>query len=263
MSKKSIFTLKNPPIEEVVYGVYFDKLVKFSSIHSGLIYEKFSTSYPKIEDKPPLIVRTSSSEIILDLLPPLRRTWMINEDESSLIQVQDNMFFCNWRRNEKNQEYSRYNNLKKTFKDNLKKFVSYINKSKIGDISLSGTELTYINHLIKGRDWDTAQDLKESLPIFSSLIGEKIPNTLQDTLQASINYKIPDNNSILGVKIGQSSKHNNEITYMLEISAKYIGKEIDLSNIDLWFDNMHDKILELFKVVTSEGIRNEKWKQEN
>ena len=94
---------ENPPINEVVCGVLFERLEKLLNPYLGLLWERYKPEYsecrevaplvPVIEnfDKPP-----SPGATYVDV-SPLPRTWFVHPHDNGIIQVQRDRFLHNWR----------------------------------------------------------------------------------------------------------------------------------------------------------------------
>lgn len=88
---------ENPPIVEVVMGVFFDSLPALDAMLLGKYWSKRAEAYPQrqimpaVQDAPGL--RFSSGAAPL-------RCWLVSHDDQYVIQVQHDRFYFNWRRRE-------------------------------------------------------------------------------------------------------------------------------------------------------------------
>src|SRR5690349_15910910 len=86
----------NPPVTEVVLGVQFNNLSGFQAPHLGLVWEKFRSNFPHIEEHPPIqpAFETFGSNPGMSLVMPLvlppwmPRIFFVNDDRTQLLQVQ-------------------------------------------------------------------------------------------------------------------------------------------------------------------------------
>ena len=89
---------KNPPINELIIGAYFDQpIVPLRSEHVGLFWAEVRTKFPKIQQQPelslPIMGPTLTFQIGLTDEPyPMPRFWLISEDDTILMQIQKNAF---------------------------------------------------------------------------------------------------------------------------------------------------------------------------
>jgi uncharacterized protein (TIGR04255 family) len=135
---------ERPPIDEVVLGVQFHRMLGFSQAHVGLIWNEIRDRYPRTEDQPPIVQLAPGQ---LPMLPitlggsGLFRVWMISGDDTRVLQVQNDRILHNWRRRGA-AKYPRFEQLVKEFTEQFNRF-----ERLIGPCALEGLEVTYINWL--------------------------------------------------------------------------------------------------------------------
>ena len=49
-------------------------------------------------------------------MPPLRRSWLVNQEGTNLLQVQEDRFLFNWKRTEAQPDYPSYENVISAFR---------------------------------------------------------------------------------------------------------------------------------------------------
>ena len=93
---------KNPPINELVIGAYFDPpLTALRNEHIGLLWSQMREEFPTVEQRPPIGGVAEGQEAIITIggeLMVMPRFWFVSEDEINLIQVQKGAFLFNWRK---------------------------------------------------------------------------------------------------------------------------------------------------------------------
>lgn len=147
----------NPPLREVSLGIQFSNLGAFRTIHSGAIWEAFRSSYPNVEEQPPLEPKfevfgrqagpNMPSIRFYDAISTPPRYWFLSEDRRNLLQFQSDRFHLNWRKFEDSTEYPRYESLKQQFIDSFSKLNSAIRDLSLGAIDVSQCEISYINQI--------------------------------------------------------------------------------------------------------------------
>jgi uncharacterized protein (TIGR04255 family) len=125
---------QRPPVAEVALGFAFQELSAFSTVHFGLLWERFREAYPRAEDlKPMEVPREVRPDADQRVLPPRLqvltklprpRCWFLTADGTQVIQVQGNAFFHNWRRNDTDGRYPRYHSVRESFFRTWRCFVS-------------------------------------------------------------------------------------------------------------------------------------------
>jgi len=125
-------------------------------VELGRLWEKYRGAFPKVQEQPPLQMaveqfggRGSTPSVSLSLMamPPLPRVWFLNDDESELIQVQNDWFARNWRKSGSTTGYPRYPSVRAPFKDALGLFLDHVRAGNLGEFSPTQCEITYINHI--------------------------------------------------------------------------------------------------------------------
>jgi uncharacterized protein (TIGR04255 family) len=140
-----------PPVIEVVYGVMFAPLKAWRLPHAGLFWQRILTEFPRCEHALPI----SGAEFIdpsTGLLIP--RVWLINAADDRLVQLQPGRFLFNWRRREGAGPYPRYKTLSNSFFELFQEFQSFVAENRLGEIEVSGYELTYFNHVFEQENWE-------------------------------------------------------------------------------------------------------------
>lgn len=144
-----------PPVVEVVCGVLFSTPTPLRAAQVGLFWRSIRKEFPRIEEMPPISPAIEGSqagtmqeiEFSLGTLPPLRRTWLLSDDGRHLIQIQEDRFLFNWKREADEDAYPSYDVVIQKFDDYLAKFVKFMADEEVGQPSYRQFELTYVNHI--------------------------------------------------------------------------------------------------------------------
>lgn len=245
---------KNPPVNEVVCGMQFELSDKINIAHFGLLWNKFRRDYPVIKLASP--IATAKGEIAIDegtgLLIP--RVWFINSTDDQLIQFQFDRIYFNWRYKER--DYPRYVYVIKNFETVMDTLEMFFKEFDLGDIKPVECELTYINHIIKGQEWDTIDDLPK---ILSNLIwNQTTAKFLPDPTKVSwmTEFPLQDNKGRLAVKLRQGIRTSDKIPlFILELRAQGIGKSTNKDAVREWFDVAHEWIVRGFTDLTTPEVQ--------
>ena len=143
---------ENPPIDEVAIGVQFAPVAGFVDAHAGLFWQRVMATYrraesqPRIETPPevldaPLGLTTGFPQLIGPALGA--RTFLISEDETYLLQLQNNRFYRNWRR--RMDPYPHFEELENAFRVDYTAFCEFLDDATLPRPVLSQAEVTYIN----------------------------------------------------------------------------------------------------------------------
>jgi len=125
---------ERPPVIEVVCGILFKSIDTLLAPHFGLLWEKYKPEYPICREVPPLapVIERFGEQPQIDLqlanVPPLPRTWFVHKNDNGIIQVQRDRFLHNWKKVRTEDEYPRYPQVIKLFKDRLAQFESFFKR---------------------------------------------------------------------------------------------------------------------------------------
>lgn len=240
---------KNPPINELVIGVYFSPpLAKLRAEHIGLFWSTIQDRFPHSKNAPPI----GTVDIMgPDDIFPLPRFWFSSEDDSTLIQIQKNAFLVNWRKRE--GSYPHYEHVKKEFDKNFDEFVKFL-KTSVGieDVYIDRCELSYINNIGESDFYQGLGDIKNFIPSISfpdtglkSLQGVNIKTSHEVTENTQLTVTIQNRITI------DAKKQQHEILYYeLRTSGKLA--EPSKKEADRWFEKSHDIIGNCFINMVSQ-----------
>ena len=154
MAKRIRFS--NPPVIEVVCGVQFGNLERLFAPHHGIFWKSIRKEFPVVQEAPPLDPIVESYEegpsrltIGVSDRPPLPRVWLLSDNEQSLIQLQRDRFYYNWKRSDNKVPYPSYDRVIVEFERHLLAFQEFVAAEKLGEIEFRQCELTYVNHIDK------------------------------------------------------------------------------------------------------------------
>lgn len=163
---------RKPPVVETAISVQFDPVKALKNVHLYGFWSEIRDTYPDTEDQEPLEFRT---ELFGDRIhrgprlpqiqfrPHASRVQARSSDGRSMVQLQNGRFVFNWRRTE-NSEYPRWSKTYPEFCVRYAKFVEYIRKQNLGEVVPNQWEVTYVNHLMKGRLWQSEMDWPALVP---------------------------------------------------------------------------------------------------
>jgi uncharacterized protein (TIGR04255 family) len=155
---------RNSPIDEVAIGVQLiSPIAGFVDPHAGLFWQLVKERYPQAESHPR--VETVSAGLAPQTLgaPPFpfpfsgsagSRTFLVSQDGSYLLQIQNNRFFRNWRK--RDPEYPHFDALSNDFLDELAAFREFLSSEALEAPPIALFEVTYIN-------WITDRSMRDFL----------------------------------------------------------------------------------------------------
>ena len=100
------------------------------------------------------------------------RCWFINRDETQLVQIQNNCFIRNWRRTDLTPDYLHYDVIRPLFQRDWMLFQEFLREQGLSRPTPWQCEVSYINHFVRGRDWNDYSDLNKLYPVWRGLPAE-------------------------------------------------------------------------------------------
>jgi hypothetical protein len=120
--------------------------------------------FPRCDDAPPLAVVVEGQgapEPEMDIhiqqvdLPPLRRAWLINEQGTNLIQIQEDRFLFNWKKGSGNAPYVGYPKVVSGFHEQWNRYKAFL-RAELSEPVPTQLEMTYWNFL--AGSWELLRD---------------------------------------------------------------------------------------------------------
>lgn len=219
---QSLPDYENPPLIEVVCGVIFTPIENILAPHFGLLWEKFKSDYPTCQEAPPLASVIESFDKLSpmsipvgDLLQfseilPLPRIGFVHTTGSRVIQVQRDRFLHNWRRLRAGDEYPRYGNVIRMFREHLLYFDLFVKETELGTIVPLQYEMTYLNHIPLGHGWTRPGDIGKLFPDFAWRLKAQrfLPEFENNTWQTT--FVLPNQAGRLYVTIRQAMRPDDQ-----------------------------------------------------
>ncbi len=267
-SEASFFTdYDDPPVTEVAISVQFEQLKKLRTPHIGLLWKEYK-GLTEIEEHPPL---DQAFEIFgeekliphfeISNMPPVRRCWFLNSDETELVQVQQDRFAHNWQRKDTSEKYPRYKNIRETFLEDLIIFIDFLNAHEIGSLNPIQCEVTYVNPIHAEADSGTLIKLQNLLTVYKAEYFDDFLPEPED-VNLRLRYIIPDDT---GAPIGRLHISAQPVypqdkppLYLLNLTARGRpcgdGKEGVMKFLDIG----HEWIVKGFTSITTKTMHS-KW----
>ncbi len=254
---------KNPPINELIIGVYFNPpIFPLRSEHIGLLWSRFRDDFPKVEQREPFFVGAldnPSAQITSNEFPFMPRYWFVSEDEVNLIQIQKDAFLLNWRKRE--AEYPHFDErLKPCFVDYLSKFKKFLlEEFGMSDIEIGICELTYIDVIEPCDFWQGPQDTSRLIPSFVTP-DFGIETGSATAFNCVYHHKAePELQLRTSIQTGESTAEPKSPRLILEFKA--LGQPAIAEPLDIvrWYDRAHDAIIAQFLSMTDKQIQRTYW----
>lgn len=258
MTTQSTIKYENPPIDEIVCGIRFDSIKKLRFGHFGILWQKFVSDFPEIEDHN-LISPVPREDLENPNKPPLPRVWFIHKNENELIQVQRNRFLHNWRKRRPNDEYPGYEKVVENFERYLSHFQAFLAEENLENLVAREYELTYIDLIPRGQGWESSGDLAK---VFPNLLSLTRPSILLNDVK-SINWQtilgLPNDLGQLVITI-RNAQRISDNQQLLQIEFKALSNR-PYQPMRAWFETAHNTITKLFSNLISDEIQEKFWRR--
>lgn len=195
--KRAPIEFEKPPVVEVAIGVQFAPLTSVKSAHMGLLWSRFRNEFPKTEDQMTLsrafekFDKPEPPEILFEPATVTPRCWMLTEDGSSLLQVQQDRLVRNWRKVGPNTGYPRYAALRESFRVSVEEFQKFLAEEKLGTLKPDLCELTYIDNIEKGGIWEQFGQIDRVVTAWKNPTSEEFV-LFPEAVDLKVRYILPD-----------------------------------------------------------------------
>jgi uncharacterized protein (TIGR04255 family) len=243
-----------PPVLEVVAGVQFSPLAKLQTRHLGGFCERARKDFPITRDMPPLVDVPETPSIEFLALPPLRRVFILSEDENYVVQLQDTRFNFNWKRVKPDDPYPRYGTVFAKFQENWGAFSDYVEFENLGPIIPKRYELIYVNHIeLKGQNFSRELQAKVKMFNWDRVDPEFLPapNSVSGVWQ----FQMPDSKGTLGANLSHAKRPDGRDLLVLNMGCS--GPASSQYSMKDWFNTAHEWIVRGFTDLTTSEAHKE------
>jgi uncharacterized protein (TIGR04255 family) len=183
-----------PPIIEVALGIQFATPQHFKSAHVGLFWQQIRSTYPMVSEQPPAptVFETFGMppgsglgvQLRTFLTPPMPRYWFVKDEQDSyVLQLQQERIIGNWRQQREDQIYPRYEHVRERFKAEVDVFAKFLLAEDIGELRPNQCELTYVNII------DSPSGNHHSLQDITTLWKSEVMDAATDLESATISAR--------------------------------------------------------------------------
>ena len=188
---------EKPPVVEVAVSVQFNPPVLNGPLLM-LWWIQVRDRFPKFELAAPLPSSIETFEgpqepridFRISDAPPTPRLLMVSESDTEVIQIQENIFGCSWRKLSPEHEYPRYEDIRDKFHRELTAFQTFLRDEGLGHLSPAQCEVTYVNVIQPEGISDIHSDLGKIIPSATPRLTEGFLPAPEQTRYSS-QYIIP------------------------------------------------------------------------
>jgi uncharacterized protein (TIGR04255 family) len=271
MMNKPLPDFSNPPVVEVALSVQFDRIAKLRTPQLGLLWQEFRDRFPVTEEHAPIdpvveefgapTARRGGARVQLFESPPTPRCWFLNQPGTELVQVQQDRLVHNWRKAGPDEEYPRYERVRRTFEEELRRFNALLNREKLGAITPNQCEVTYVNHIPAGKSWKAHGDLSAVISVFERRFSDDFLSMPEDS-GLRLRFVIPDQS---GQPIGRLHvaldsgfrKSDNIPLFILNLTARGRPQGGGIEDVLAFLDLGREWVVRGFASITTSAMHKE------
>lgn len=248
LATQRIVDFERPPVAETALGVVFAPISKWTAVHFGLFWESVRSLYPVTEIK----IATGQVELKLpsEIVDFPIRTLFVDESGNQLLQVQRNAFIRNWRQTEQTTQYEHYENVRPLFERDWAIFSKFLSDEHLGAPEVVQCEVTYINHLVRGREWANFEDVSRVFRVWSG--GNVGSLRASQMVSFTTAYDLPNNAGRLQVVVQPGiRKTDSKEIIQFAITATIKPRGSSSAEILRSLDTGHSAVVTSFRDFTT------------
>jgi uncharacterized protein (TIGR04255 family) len=257
--KSPTIKFDNPPIVEKVMGIRFEKLSNWGLPHFGLFWQTIKEEFPQFSVLNAIAsIEQSLPQPQLLTIDDSVRCWFRSQSQAKIIQVQRDAFLFNWPLPPDCQVYPSHENVLPEFKESWQNFCLFLTKNGLDIPTVKSCEITYINNLKRGNDWENVEDLSSILRQWN-VLSKELSDVRPTLASFQLNYLLPDIESNLNISL-QPALMVEDSREIFQISITVIGKPAsqDVEDMLYWFNAGREYIVRSFVDLTTDEIQ-KKW----
>lgn len=265
-------SFRKPPVVETALSVQFLPLKRMSNAHLGLFWNRVRETYPKLQDADPIepqierfgtdLPRARFPQLRIAASHPAARLRMSSDNGHVMLQLQNGRLVFNWRRLDGETEYPRWTRVEPRLQAALQELTTFAEAEELGPIEPNQWEVTYVNHLVRGREWSTPSDWQDVLPGVIGSTGVVSVGQFE-SMGCHAHFALPDNAGRLHVEVTHGFAGPDEDADELLIVQLTARGGIDRSgDVSAGLALGREAIVRSFGQITGERVRIDVWEQE-
>lgn len=252
-----IVTFKTPPVAEVVCGVQFDPL-PLSIAHFGLFWHQLKSAFPTAQDAIPLLpviespqgtISQGGDAVEIPILPDARRLMLTDAKRHHLLQIQDNRFHHNWRKQNESDIYPRFHEVLSAFLGRWSEFESFLRDEQLPNPHIIQCEMTYVNHILAGSVWSKESGIEALFPWLGPHIRlkEDMPE-----IECALHFPMSQNLGRLHATVKTGRRISDKLPVaVLDLTVRgALQSGQEHNNLEEWFAAARERIVDAFVKLT-------------
>lgn len=261
-----------PPVDEVAVGIQF-ALPGLLPTHYGAFYDRVKSEFPGVQALAPLppigeVFAAQDRTVNLGMSPlaqfasgwpPWPRALFVSTDDCSVIQLQRDRLYFNWRHRPEQAEkkYRHYEHLRDGFSKAYGVLEALATEQSLGSIDPSMCEISYVNPLPLAVTGVGPSTPEEMFRVWSADVGKEWRAPLED-LAFVARYPFLDDaakpfgrlTANMSTVVGQA----NVPQMRLELTARGMPRGVGLDGVLAFHDIGHAAIVRCFAAITTPAM---------
>jgi uncharacterized protein (TIGR04255 family) len=253
----------NPPVVEVALGVQLDPMPAVAAAHLGLLWAQYTDEFPNLEEHGPIdiaeeefgdVAPAPAFQVEVVGKPPVPRYWFVSKDGTRLLQVQQDRFIHNWRRQGPATEYPRYEALRQSFDERFRTYASFVHERDLGQVNIRQAEITYVNRIDPVTGWSPQIQLDRIVRMWSPNYDTTLLADDIELVRLGQRHIIRDAQGPYA-RLYVSADPAAGSTIILNLAVRGRPRRPGLEGAIEFFDMGRDRIVRAFAAVTTAEIQ--------
>ena len=244
-----------PPVVEVALAIQFKSAIGFRSFDLGKVAACWSDRLPEVSERPPLgpmAVEFEGPTVAFKVSEETEtpRLWLMNEQGSQLLQLQQDRLVVNWRRLPSDTPYPHYGSIREFLVEAWNRLTAVVHDLGRTVPEPSICEVQYVNHLDKHSGWRSVGDTPAVIaPWDGSMSDGFLPPAREAGL--SLLFELPDGRGWLAVDGRSGQLRHGRRAMTLNLVSRGHAASPDLAGVLDFMDLAHEWIVRGFTSITT------------
>lgn len=245
-----------PPVAEVSVGVVFSPRPDLLIAHIGDFWSLIRDRYPRTEHAQ-LVLGEGEAPVQDRFGNWLPRVWFLGEDNSMVVQVQQDRLYVNWRATDKESPYPRFPAVKNEFDRVWLLFVDRVAALTGAQPVPVRVELSYTNFILGGDTVRSTADLSRVLKDFRWAEDHKFLSP-PSGIALNMTFPLRSGAGTLRVRTATAERANDRARG-LHLELQVVAAPIAGQSIDELIEEGHQTIVHAFEDLTTSEMQDKHW----
>lgn len=244
-----------PPVVEVALAIQLESAIGYRPLDLALISNEWSDDLPVVQERqpiPPMMVEPESPSLALRVSGETEtpRLWLMNEEGSRLVQLQQDRLVVNWRKLPAGVPYPRYLSIREFLIDTWNRLTKIVESLELVVPQPSICEVVYVNLVQAENGWSSIADTSRVIAPWS---GTMTDDFLPSPRQAGffLRYELPGGKGWLTIDGQSVSDSKDKNHFAMNLISRGSSMSPDFNGALQFMDLAHQWIVRGFTSVTA------------